>query len=206
MGRKTNSTPSFIESDGLFITKAFNIAKYLYGYFIVKVGKLRQEMPTTNDEPSYSCLKKQIMKEKHWKFEFCKVGVGEVEKLLLLNNGKPPGIDNLGGNLLRIVAGYITTSICHIFNLSLEKIVCPQAWREGKVIPLTKNGKAAFTGSISRSISLLPVLSKLLEKIVFPEMQCYFSVKKLTTDFWHAYREGHSTRTELTQTTDDWLK
>jgi hypothetical protein len=54
MGRKTNSTPSFIESDGLFITKPFNIATYVYDYFIVIVGKLRQEMPTTNSEPSYS--------------------------------------------------------------------------------------------------------------------------------------------------------
>ena len=33
-----------------------------------------------------------------------------------------------------------------------------------------------------------------------------FSVNKLTTDFQHAYREGHSTCTALTQITDDWLK
>ena len=29
MGRKTNSTPSFIKSDGLFITKPFDVAKLL---------------------------------------------------------------------------------------------------------------------------------------------------------------------------------
>jgi hypothetical protein len=50
MGRKTNSTPSFIKSDGLFITQPFDVANYLNDYF---VGKLRQEM--------------------HYKFEFCKV-------------------------------------------------------------------------------------------------------------------------------------
>ena len=37
------------------------------------------------------------------------------------------------------------------------------------------------------------------------QIQCYFSVNKLTTDFQHAYREGHSTCTALTQMTDDWL-
>ena len=36
-------------------------------------------------------------------------------------------------------------------------------------------------------------------------MQCYFSVTKWTTDFQHAYREGHSICTALTQMTDDWL-
>ena len=33
-----------------------------------------------------------------------------------------------------------------------------------------------------------------------------FTVNKLTTDFQHAYMEGHSTSTALTQMTDDWLR
>lgn len=84
--------------------------------------------------------------------------------------------------------------------------MCPQAWKEAKQIPLPKNSKAPFAGSNSRPISLLPVLSKLMEKIVFDQIQCNFSENKLTTDFQHAYREGHSTCTALTQMTDDWLK
>ena len=50
MGRKTNSTPSFIESDALFITKPFDVANYFTDYLIGEVGNLRQEMPTTNSE------------------------------------------------------------------------------------------------------------------------------------------------------------
>ena len=84
--------------------------------------------------------------------------------------------------------------------------MCPQAWREAKVIPLNKNSKAAFTGSNSQPISLLLILSKLLEEIVFDQTQCYFTVNKLTTDFQRAYREGNSTSTALTQMTDDWLR
>ena len=38
---------------------------------------------------------------------------------------------------------------------------------------------------------------------VFDQIQCYFSVNKLTTDFQHAYREGHSTCTALTQMSDE---
>jgi predicted nucleotide-binding protein (sugar kinase/HSP70/actin superfamily) len=53
---------------------------------------------------------------------------------------------------------------------------------------------------------LLPALSKLLGKNVFDQIQCCFSVNKLTTDFQHNYREGHSTSTALTRMTDDWLK
>jgi hypothetical protein len=63
-----------------------------------------------------------------------------------------------------------------------------------------------FTGSNSRPISLLPTRSKPLEKIVFDEIQCYFTVNKLTTDFQCTKREGQSTSTALTQMTDDWLR
>ena len=45
MGRKTNLTPSFIKSDGLFIRKPFDVANYFNDYLFGKVGKLRQEMP-----------------------------------------------------------------------------------------------------------------------------------------------------------------
>ena len=74
-----NSKPFFNESDGLFITKPFDVANYLKGFLISKVGKHRQELPKTNSEQSYSCIKKLIMKEKHCKFEFCQVSVGDVE-------------------------------------------------------------------------------------------------------------------------------
>ena len=41
---------------------------------------------------------------------------------------------------------------------------------------------------------------------MFDQIQCYFTVNKLTTEFQYTYREGHSTSTALTQMTDDWLR
>ena len=86
-------------------------------WLIGKVGKLKQEMPMRNSEQLYSCIKKTNNGRKAvCKFEFCKVSVGEVEKVLLtVNNDKPPGIDNIDGKLLRMVADSISTPICHIF-------------------------------------------------------------------------------------------
>ena len=84
------------------------------------------------------------MKKKHCKIEFWLILFYQS-----INNDKPPGIDNLDGKLLRMVADSLATPIRHIFNLSLEEILCPQAWREAKVIPLPKSGKVAFTSSNS---------------------------------------------------------
>jgi hypothetical protein len=81
--------------------------------------------------------------------------------LLSVNIEKTPGIDNLDGKLLRMVADSVSTHICHIFNLNLS--VSPQTWREAKVIPLPKDGKAPFIVSNSRPISLLPVHSNFVK-------------------------------------------
>ena len=93
-----------------------------------------------------------------------------------------------------------------LFNQCLVSGAFPKQWKEGKIIPLPKDARATFCGPNSRPISILPVLSKLLEKIVFKQVQDYFYDYNLTTMYQHAYRAGHSTCTALTQMSDDWLK
>jgi hypothetical protein len=95
------------------------------------------------------------MKERHCKFQLFKVSVGEVDLFLSFNDDKPSGIDDLDGKLLRMIGMAIESSICHIFNLSPEEGVCPQAWREAKVMLLPKSGRSDFTGSNSRPCQLL---------------------------------------------------
>ena len=74
------------------------------------------------------------------------------------------------------------------------------------MIPLPKDGRQALTGKNSRPITILPVLSKLMERIVHSQIQEYFDCNGLNTDFQHAYRHNHSTCSALTAMTDDWLK
>ena len=64
------------------------------------------------------------MKDKHCNFEFHKVSVEEVNKLLLsINNDKPLWSDNLYGKLQRIIVDNIATPIYHIFHLTLLESV-----------------------------------------------------------------------------------
>ena len=48
LGKKANSAPSFIESDGSFIENPTDIANYFNYFFIGKISKLRYDMPATN--------------------------------------------------------------------------------------------------------------------------------------------------------------
>lgn len=77
-----SSVSSFIEADGLFITKPFDIAKHFNNFFVDKISKLRHDMQPTNTKPSYSCIMDQIIKDEHCSFEFRKVSVEKGEQMI----------------------------------------------------------------------------------------------------------------------------
>lgn len=64
---------------------------------------------------------------------------------------------------------------------------------ESKTIP--KNEKEGFTGSNCRPISILLMLNKIIEKIIFNQMLNYFSRNGLV----YAYRPGHTLLTHYTR-------
>ena len=70
-------------SDRLFITKPKDIGNYFNYLFIGKSSKLKHDMPATNANPTVPSITDQIMKHKCWHYEFRKVSVEEVKKLLL---------------------------------------------------------------------------------------------------------------------------
>ena len=206
MGRSSQQTHSFIEINGAFLTKPVDIANYFNNYFTSKVENLRAIMTPSDGSSSCALIENYIMKEKNCQFDFMEVTISDIVKLLsLLPCDKPAGTDMLDSKLLRIASCYVSSPICHIFNKCFKYGVFPKAWKEAKIIPLPKDKKKDFTGTNSRPISILPVLSKLMEKVVFKQIQDYFIKNKLITNSQHAYRHGHSTATALAQLTDDWM-
>jgi hypothetical protein len=65
LGKKANSTPSFIEPDGSFIAKPTDIANYFHDFFIGKIIKLRDAMLVKNADTTHPSISDQIMKDKH---------------------------------------------------------------------------------------------------------------------------------------------
>lgn len=138
-------------------------------------------------------------------FKFDKVDVNTIERLLKSMKDKPPGSDELDVKLVKMVASVISVPVCHIINLSLEKCIFPTNWKKAKIVPLLKNSREPFSGKNSRPISILPVLSKITEKIAYDQINLYFREYDLNSPYQHAYKKGHSTTTALAQMTDDWL-
>src|SRR4029434_1031939 len=208
MGRsKMAKTPSFIELNGEFITKPPDIANYFNNYFLSKVNTLRNQMLPVSGGLSKAIIKNHIMCGKDCVFDFKPISADFMVKILqTIKCDKPCGFDNIDGRLLQLSAKSIAKPVGHIFNLCFKECAYPDLWKIAKVTPLSKNSREPFTGSNSKPISILPVLSKLLEGIIFKQIQQYLAENNINSDIQHAYKAGYSTSTALTCLTDEWFK
>lgn len=105
------------------------------------------------------------MEGKKCNCEFKYIRVAKVELMLMICKNKPPGVDNLDVKLLKPIASLIVPVITHIINQCFNKNVCPQAWKVSKEVPIPKSKKLPFTESNSQPKSVLPILSKIVEKL-----------------------------------------
>jgi hypothetical protein len=93
------------------------------------------------------------------------IHVKDVLKLLLrLNTSKASGSDGLHPKLIKAAAYELAEPLAHLFAVSIETGAVPKKWKLAHVIPVPKTKKPTI--NTLRPISLLPVFSKLLEKLV----------------------------------------
>ncbi len=117
---------------------------------------------------------------------------------------KAVGLDRLPGRLLRAAATIISEPLAYIRNLSLQSGIFISEWKHAKVIPLFKS-RPAMEKDNYRPISILPILSKLLERFVHFSFSEYLEEHNLLTIAQSGFRRLHSTVTSLLHVTDWWL-
>ena len=72
--------------------------------------------------------------------------------------------------LIKDAAGVLSVQLSHIINLSFDTGQFPQEWKVAKIIPMHKSG-SNFDNY--RPISVLPVVSKVIEKNVHKQLMIF---------------------------------
>ena len=88
-----------------------------------------------------------------------------------------------------------------IINTSIVTYTFPDSWKLPHVIPLFKGGDEDDISNY-RPISLLPVLSKILERIIADQLMIYLESNKLLSNTQHGFRPKLSTETALLKVSD----
>ena len=123
--------------------------------------------------------------------------------LAKLDTKKATGLDEISANILKITNPYITHVITHICNLSIKTNTFPDKWKHAKVTPLFKKNSKHDVNNY-RPISILPILSKIIEKHVALQLYEYLNVHKLISARQSGFRPQHSCETALHQMLDEW--
>ena len=90
-------------------------------------------------------------------------------QLSSLDTSKACGCDCISPSLLRLCASAIFDSVTVLFNLSLSSGVSPHEWKVHQITPIFKSGDPHCINNY-RPISLLCILSKVLESIVYSKI------------------------------------
>ena len=115
---------------------------------------------------------------------------------------KAIGLDQLPSSLLKDSANEIAIPLAHIINLSLNSSSVPTSWKKAKVIPVFKSGSVEDVSNY-RPISVLPILSKIMERVVFTQLSEYLETNKLLTNCQFGYRYKRSTECAATLFVDN---
>lgn len=118
-----------------------------------------------------------------------------------LNETNSTGCDNISLKFIKdslpIIAFYITV----IVNTSIVTGMCPRLWKYSLVVPAHKGGDMEEIGNY-RPVSILPILSKILEKIVDKQLTSFLETNNLLSISQHGFRSRLSTETALLTVTN----
>ena len=118
---------------------------------------------------------------------------------------KAYGHDQISIRMLKLCSNSICKPLEIISNRCLETRRFPNDWKRDKVIPIFKKGDKQILKNY-RSISLLPVCGKILEKLIFNEIFRFFTENDLISSNQSGFKPGDSCINQFLPMTHDIYK
>ena len=202
---KANSAATIcLEKDGILSFDPKTNAEIFKDFYSNLANNLVKKLPTPPNKYGKTAVnnyyKKLNLKGKN--FSFAPVAPATIFKLLKqLNPAKSAGIDNLTGKFLKEGAPVLASPITDLVNLSISLSLFPDDCKIAKLKPLYKK-EAKTKPKNYRPISLLPLLSKIIERIIHNQTQEFLDKNNILYKYQSGFRKHHSTDTCLSYLTD----
>ena len=158
------------------ITGCCDVARAINTFFIERI----EHMAACNDDEAGQPIQDEqtIMVPQ---FNFTPVNESTVIDLLRnLDVRKATGCDKIQARALKLTAAAIARPLHCRFNLSLKTTQIPLEWKSANITPLLKHGDETQMENY-RPISVLPVVAKVMECIVFNQLYCFLQEHSLLT-------------------------
>jgi hypothetical protein len=123
----------------------------------------------------------------------------EVENIIQHNikNKKAPGYDLITGEILKNLTHKGLNILTQIYNAIIRLEYFPCQWKVAQIVMILKPGKNPAEVTSYRPISLLPVLAKVLERILLNRLQPLIDEQRLIPSHQFGFRKGHGTLEQI---------
>ena len=116
----------------------------------------------------------------------------EIENIIQSLNPVGGGTDMISTKILLVTYKKIINHLTYFFNICLRNAIFPNRLKTALVIPVYKTGENnKFTNY--RPISMLPIFSKILEKILYTHISSYLEEYSILQNCQFGFRKNHST-------------
>ena len=126
-----------------------------------------------------------------------------VEKVIMnLDSSKVSGPDCIPVVVLKNCELELSYILAELFNMCLKESCFPDCWKVSSVVPVFKNVGERSTAKNYHSVSLLSVVSKVVEKLVNNKIVDQLEKSGLFSDFQYGFTSSRSTADLLTVVSD----
>jgi len=106
------------------------------------------------------------------------------------------GHDEISPKVLKLSLPYVIAPLTHILSLSLQNGIVPHPLKVAKVTPIFKSSDPLNVNNY-RPISVLPCISKVLEKLVYSRLLKHLNQNNILYKHQYGFRKGYSTSLAL---------
>ena len=129
-------------------------------------------------------------------FYLTEVTENEINTIIGNFNNSSPGWDELKPSLIKMIKNYVKTPLTHIYNRSFETGIFPSELKVANVVPIFKSGDEMLFSNY-RPVSVLPVFSKVLERLMYNRLITYINQNHLLYNLQFGFQKGKSTHMAL---------
>ena len=118
-----------------------------------------------------------------------------------MGSNKSLGPNSIPAYMMKLCNIFFSSCLLKVVNLSFAAGIFPDLCKIAKVVPIFKK-EDPLKCSNYRPISLLPIFSKIFEKLIYSRMYSFLEINKLLQDKQFGFRSKHSTTHALISLTE----
>ena len=144
-----------------------------------------------------------VTEERLSTFEICP---GDIVKIIRsLDPNKAHGHDEITIRMIKMCASSIAKPLAILFRNCLESECFPKEWKKANIVPVHKKHDKQLIKNY-RPVSLLPICSKIFEKVIFNSLFKYLDDNNLLNSNQSGFRSGDSCVHQLLSITHEIYK